>query len=671
MDLTRARSAAYRKWHVDTLGQLKPTIDQLARPPGLSGLYAPPAAPPPTENLLPPTPSPLEVARKLRKKSVQRIIEVTQVHVSHAEGALEAAGGDVGNATTFLLDQAKQQEMLLLAAAKAVQQAVAQQTAAQQEAAKQQTAAQLAAAAKEKRTAKAAAETTALLRDAQLASVAKQEAANVAAKEAEEKAKAEVVEATTAMPKPTPATRSAAAAPDNHYLRIPGSVLHFDSPRPDDSPSRNWHMRACFGIAMGYPMTNTVRRRDVNCVAAYALLNGLTRAIALLAQATWVAPPDVQNQAHCQCPLSLSTGWLHNTPPWIVFAAMQRFHDALFLRLGLVVQPSKCECWSDEAHIASLDAHRGLVTRSHLLDGALTPHYGVMCYGVPIGSEEYARDACTRFDAIIHTQATRALRVSLDDDQLDTRRTRRMVDIAPAAFCGAMTQAVPNFLYIGQAFLCCWLEMQQEAGVGAGAMINADLPTCVLHLPPEEAWPMVRRDLTGKPSLNMQKDLTEDREAQRFDALKMRINALPRGDRSSAWVAALPIGYGACTIGEWVEITARFFGVPSPICVGLAACGARLFNRDIDVHGDNIVAATGQSVTGDHISKLRHDLLLALLAEVARRMGAHARTEAGDIFAPVLASNQAAYRLFFGGVGRRPGPTVDLYAEYDHKGGRA
>ncbi|KAJ1620620.1 hypothetical protein T492DRAFT_888355, partial [Pavlovales sp. CCMP2436] len=432
---------------------------------------------------------------------------------------------------------------------------------------------------------------------------------------------------------------------------------------------------------------------------------------------------------------------------------MQRFHDALFLRLGLVVQPSKCECWIDEAHIASLDAHRGLVTRSHLLDGALTPHYGVMCYGVPIGSEEniklalagkcdeiasisnkliatlssshkqqlwlltlfstarkfeyfarhcypdQARDACTRFDAIIHTQATHALGVSLDDDQLATaclafpRRyrgagPRRMVDIAPAAFCGAMTQAVPNFLNIvdeptgtitqrgmlelpqvalvvgrcrkplppqrqGQAFLRCWLEMQQEAGVGAGAMINADLPTRVLHLPQEEAWPMVRRDLTGKPSLNVQKDLTEDREAQRFDALKMRINALPRGDR------------------VWVEITARFFSVPSPICVALAARGARLFNRDIDVHGDNIVAATGQSVTGDHISKLRHDPLLALLAEVARRMGAHARTEAGDIFASVLASNQVAYRLFFGGVGRRPGPKVDLYAEYDHKGGRA
>ncbi|KAJ1637541.1 hypothetical protein T492DRAFT_951827 [Pavlovales sp. CCMP2436] len=52
-------------------------------------------------------------------------------------------------------------------------------------------------------------------------------------------------------------------------------------------------------------------------------------------------------------------------------------------------------------------------------------------------------------------------------------------------------------------------------------------------------------------------------------------------------------------------------------------------------------------------------------------MGAHTRTEAGDIFASVLAANQAAYRLYLGGVGRRPGPIVDLYAEYDHKGGRA
>ncbi len=55
------------------------------------------------------------------------------------------------------------------------------------------------------------------------------------------------------------------------------------------------------------------------------------------------------------------------------------------------MQPAKCECWIDKAHIGSLDAHRGLVTRSHLLDGALTTHYGVMCYGVPIGSEEYVK----------------------------------------------------------------------------------------------------------------------------------------------------------------------------------------------------------------------------------------------------------------------------------------
>ncbi|KAJ1628758.1 hypothetical protein T492DRAFT_1016041 [Pavlovales sp. CCMP2436] len=220
-------------------------------------------------------------------------------------------------------------------------------------------------------------------------------------------------------------------------------------------------------------------------------------------------------------------------PPWIVFAAMQRFHDALFLRLGLVVQPSKCECWIDEAHIASLDAHRGLVTRSHLLDGALTPHYGVMCYGVPIGSEEYvklalagkcdeiasisnkliatlssshkqqlwlltlfstarkfeyvarhgypdqARDACTRFDAIIHTQATHALGVSLDDDQLATARLalprryrgaglRHMVDIAPAAFSRAQTFCTAG----GPAFAALWSD-DLESFVGDLASMGA------------------------------------------------------------------------------------------------------------------------------------------------------------------------------------------------------
>jgi hypothetical protein len=488
-------------------------------------------------------------------------------------------------------------------------------------------------------------------------------------------------------------------------------------------------------------------------------------------------------------------------PPWVVFPAMQRFHDALERRLGLVVQPSKCECWIDEAHINSLDEHRGEVQRSHLLDG-VTPHYGVMCYGVPIGSEEYtklalagkcdeiasissklintlgsshkqqlwlltlfstarkfeyfarhcypdhSRDACTRFDAIIHEQATHALGVSLDHDRFATARLalprryrgaglRKMADVAPAAFCGAMVQAVPSFLDVwadaanpasdvtqrgmlelpqvvaavgrnsfvdmqqhgwraylrprtppmllpplqGQAFRSCWLALQLGAGIVAGEEPNGDRPTRVLHLSPEEAWPTERMD-ADRLFLNMQKDITEDAEAHRFDVLKTQINALPRGDRavhlfrsldrnSSAWVAALPGGYGLCTTGEWVEITARYFGVESPICAGLAARGARLFGHDIDAYGDNLVAATGAGVIGGHIAKYRHDPFLALLAELARRVGAYARTEAGDIFGSVLAAHPAAFHLYWGGVGRRPAPTVDLYAEYDFGGGRA
>jgi hypothetical protein len=120
-----------------------------------------------------------------------------------------------------------------------------------------------------------------------------------------------------------------------------------------------------------------------------------------------------------------------------------------------------------------------------------------------------------------------------------------------------------------------------------------------------------------------------------------------------------------------VEITARFFGVQSPICAGLVVRGARLFGHLIDAFGDNLVAATGAGVTGCHIAKIRHDPILALLAEFARSVGAFARTEVGDIFGSVLAANPAAYHLYYGGVGRRPGPKVDFYAEYDHWGGRA
>ncbi|KAJ1621015.1 hypothetical protein T492DRAFT_887701 [Pavlovales sp. CCMP2436] len=55
-------------------------------------------------------------------------------------------------------------------------------------------------------------------------------------------------------------------------------------------------------------------------------------------------------------------------------------------------------------------------------------------------------------------------------------------------------------------------------------------------------------------------------------------------------------------------------------------------------------------VIGGHIAKYRHGQFLALLAELARRVGAYARTEAGDIFGSVLATHPAAFRLYWGGL---------------------
>ncbi|KAJ1616922.1 hypothetical protein T492DRAFT_894577 [Pavlovales sp. CCMP2436] len=53
---------------------------------------------------------------------------------------------------------------------------------------------------------------------------------------------------------------------------------------------------------------------------------------------------------------------------------------------------------------------------------------------------------------------------------------------------------------------------------------------------------------------------------------------------------------------------------------------------------------------GGHIAKYRHGQFLALLTELARRVGAYARTEAGDIFGSVLAAHPAAFRLYRGGL---------------------
>ena len=234
------RSADFRnRRSLTSPGQSAPPLDQIAPPPGLSGLSAlPPAISPsaeisPTEKLPPPTLSPLEKESMVRKLNVQQIVEVTRAHYSHAEQALDAADGDVANATSLLLDQAMQQEKLI---------ADAKRVATQQKAA-QQAAAQQAAADKEKREAKAAtreakaaAETAALLRDSQLAAVAKQAGTKLAAertaadlkaksaadtaanREKQLAANAEAKAAAAKTPKLPPATRSAAAASHNHYL---------------------------------------------------------------------------------------------------------------------------------------------------------------------------------------------------------------------------------------------------------------------------------------------------------------------------------------------------------------------------------------------------------------------------------------------------------------------
>jgi hypothetical protein len=331
--------------------------------------------------------------------------------------------------------------------------------------------------------------------------------------------------------------------------------------------------------------------------------------------------------------------------------------------------------------------------------------------------------AAAAFDSAVLRLATVALGVSVGADAHACRRLllpvsshggglRRQADSAHAEVWGAAWQVVPHLLdtlapdgtvlvqgildrpaiaaRVGRGALGDMATQGWRSFFGSGSRLGAELEAAwghmqgelgqwalrqdgeavrVLHLPAGSAAPAAP-DAGRKP--NLQADITGDRERCRLAMLDAEHAAMPPsararqlwfavGRESGLFLSLLPRGLGAFSCSEWVEATARYFGLPSPACAPLAAAGARLPRSGaqrpvcVDAYGDSLTAAPG--VEHDHFAKLRHDPVLAALASCARMAGAYVRLEDGDVFGSVLAGVPAAGRR---ALGRRRVPTVDL-----------
>lgn len=204
--------------------------------------------------------------------------------------------------------------------------------------------------------------------------------------------------------------------------------------------------------------------------------------------------------------------------------------------------------------------------------------------------------------------------------------------LAACALAAGANSCMQSGSRLGATLRSLWLQLQ----TGAGSPTEG-----ILSLPAEEVWPPERAE-DRRP--NLLSTPTAALVAHRAAVISDAIEALPReararqhwlnlGRESSIFLLALPRSWARCPDGEWVEIAARYFGLPSPACAQLALMGARIPGGSrgegavVDVHGDAITAPT--AVKGDHVARQQHDPTPALLCRCTEYFGGAVRPHGG------------------------------------------
>ena len=268
---------------------------------------------------------------------------------------------------------------------------------------------------------------------------------------------------------------------------------------------------------------------------------------------------------------------------------------------------------------------------------------------------------------------------------------RSRVDLAPAAYVGALCRALPRMLdsidslgVLQPGFL-----PQLEPMLGAGSFDEHNQADRFGHLLNSEytfgrdlaqLWARLQADVgntaegaLGAPAAGagagiakLQHALTKQREDVRFQTLDVAMRELEPGNVakaawlnvdkfSTSWVTRWPAPDAYLTDGEFSEVTARYLGLHSPACAPVV--GERIGNTrlTVDPHGMRLTTA---SLPGDGWRQ-QHDAIKWRIHEDLREMQVPCQTEVYGLFRPCL-PRQARQTLDAMPVRQRQGLVPDM-----------
>ena len=278
---------------------------------------------------------------------------------------------------------------------------------------------------------------------------------------------------------------------------------------------------------------------------------------------------------------------------------------------------------------------------------------------------------------------------------------RSRFDLIPAAFVNSVCHTVPRMLPWQGRNGCVHAGFlpQLENMLGAGSFDWSNEDTRFQHLLQsdsrlgsalESAWEglraangdepdgVLRHDASGagQDSERLQRDITWQRETLRFKALDSEIRALAPTDMrlhawanldsfSTVWVTCWPQPECYLTNSEFLEVTARYLGLPSPMCEVLAGAPIVGSRQTLDRYGCNLASLP---LPGDGWRQ-QHDNIKWRVIEDAKDAGVPVRPEVYGLFAACIP--QHSRRLFDKlPVRKRQGlvPDLELTLQWDGAG---
>lgn len=142
----------------------------------------------------------------------------------------------------------------------------------------------------------------------------------------------------------------------------------------------------------------------------------------------------------------------------------------------------------------------------------------------------------------------------------------------------------------------------------------------------------------------LQKDITQQREMKRFEALDVQLRALPDEEdmrrtawlnldcNSTVWMTAWPTKETYLSNPEFEEVSSFYFGMPSPACMPHVCASLGRTGLTVDAYGLRLTTA---QLPGDGWRN-QHDSLKWRIQQDAKEMGIRIRTEVYGLFAACM-----------------------------------